>query len=160
MTSRTKNLNRKSNVRRQRDPIPWKYCFLTLICGLFLVTGFFYAARQHFSSMELGMKNARLRTQIEDLKSENRRLELNKTIATTPGEIKKSVKKMGLTNLTNMTARNVEVVKLKERVEEKSDEKKIEKVKDSKPQDNENKKSDKDNDKNKNSDKTGQTEKS
>ncbi len=156
MTSRTKNLNRKSNVRRQRDPIPWKYCFLTIICGLFLVTGFFYAARQHFSSMELGMKNAKLRTQIEELKSDNRRLDLERTIATTPVEVIKSMKKLGLTNLMNMTARNVEVTKSKKKVDEKFVEVKAEKIKISKLQEKADKKVSKDED----SDKTGRIEKS
>ena len=40
MTSRAKSLKRKSTVRRKGDPIPWKYCLLTLVCGLFLVAGF------------------------------------------------------------------------------------------------------------------------
>ena len=98
---------RRSNVRRQRDPLPWKYCFLTLVCGLLLVAGFFWAARSHFASMDYGMKNAELRKQIEDLQSENRRLQLSREIALSPAEIKKAAKKLGL---TAMTAENIEIV--------------------------------------------------
>ncbi len=107
MKTRTKAVKRNSNVRRQSDPLPFKYGFLTVICGLFLVFGFFMAARSHFATMDYGMKNAKLRQQIEELKSENRRLQLSKEMALTPAEIKKAAKKLGL---TTMTARNIEVV--------------------------------------------------
>jgi hypothetical protein len=109
---------RTSKVRRQRDPIPWKYCILTLVCGLFLVSGFFWAARAHFSSMDYGMKNAKLRKEIEQLKSETRRLKLAREIALSPAEIKKAAKKLGL---TTMTARNIEVVETKETVVKEPD---------------------------------------
>lgn len=94
------------NNRRQREPIPWKYCFLTLGCGLLLVVGFFFAARSHFSSIDFGIKNSKLRKQIEELESDKRRLILSKEIALSPGEIKKAAKKLGL---TEMTASNIEV---------------------------------------------------
>lgn len=121
MKARTKTLKRKSKVRRQRDPIPWKYCFLTLVCGLLLVGGFFYAARQHFSSMDYGMKNATLRKQLDEIKSEKRRLLLSKEIALSHESIKKAAKKLGL---TAMTARNIEVFdysKTKENADQKSE---------------------------------------
>lgn len=109
---RKRNLpkTKSSKVRRQRDPIPWKYCLLTVACGLLLVAGFFYAARSHFSSMDYAMKNAELRREIEDLKSETRRLKLSKEIALSPAEIKKAAQKLGL---TTMTVKNIEVVKTK-----------------------------------------------
>lgn len=89
-----------------RDQIPWRYCILTLCCGLILVVGFFFAARQHFSSIDFGIKNSRLRKQIDDLESDKRRLILAKEIALSPAEIKKAAKKIGL---TEMTASNIEV---------------------------------------------------
>ena len=89
-----------------RDSIPWKYCFLTLACGLMLVVGFFFAARSHFASIDFGIKNSRLRKQIEELESDKRRLILSKEIALSPAEIKKAAKKIGL---TEMTAGNIEV---------------------------------------------------
>lgn len=107
MRKKAQPRKRISSVRRQRDPLPWKYCLLTLVCGLFLVSGFFWAARAHFSSMDYGMKNAKLRKEIDQLKSETRRLKLAREIALSPGEIKKAAKKLGL---MNMTARNIEVV--------------------------------------------------
>lgn len=93
-------------IKRERDPIPWRYCLLTLVCGVFLVGGFFVAARQHFSSIDLSIKNSRLKKQIEDLEDDKRRFLLAKEIALTPSEIKKAAKKIGL---TEMTASNIEV---------------------------------------------------
>lgn len=93
-------------ITRERDPIPWKYCLLTLVCGLFLVIGFFGAARQHFSSIDLGIQNSKLRKQIEELESEQRRLLLSKEIVMSPSEIKKTAKKLGF---TEMSASNIEV---------------------------------------------------
>lgn len=91
---------RNEKVKRQRDPLPWRYCLLTLVCGLFLVGGFFYAARQHFSAMEFGIKNAKLRQQKEDLESEQRRLFLTREVSLSPAEIKKAAKKIGLQEFT------------------------------------------------------------
>ena len=101
-----KNTNREK-VRREKDPIPWRYWLLTLVCGVFLVGGFFLAARSHFSSMDFGIKNSSLKKQIEDLESEKRRLLLLKEIALSPTEIKKAAKKLGL---TEMTASSFQVV--------------------------------------------------
>ncbi len=126
---RKRNLpkTKSSKVRRQRDPIPWKYCLLSLACGLLLVAGFFYAARSHFSSMDYAMKNAELRKEIDELKSETRRLQLAREISLSPGEIKKAAKKLGL---TEMSARNIQAVETKsiKAFFESSDEDKIDSV--------------------------------
>jgi hypothetical protein len=100
-----RNLNEK--IRREQDPIPWRYCLLTLICGLLLVGGFFWAARQHFSAMDFGIKNAKLRQQKESLESEKRLLDRNREISLSPSEIKKVAKKIGLQDLT---AESIEVI--------------------------------------------------
>jgi hypothetical protein len=71
-----------------------------------LVVGFFFAARSHFSSIDFGIKNSRLRKQIEELEADKRRLILSKEIALSPAEIKKAAKRIGL---TEMTASNIEV---------------------------------------------------
>jgi hypothetical protein len=87
-------------IQRERDPLPWRYCLLTLVCGLFLVVGFFFAARQHFSSIEYGIKNSKLKNQLEEVVAEKRRLLLEKEVALTPAEIKKAAKKLGLSEIT------------------------------------------------------------
>lgn len=103
-TARTSITPKKDN--REYNSIPWRYCLLTLICGLFLVVGFFGAARQHFSSIEFGIKNSKLRKQVDELEAEQRRMLLMKEVVLSPGEIKKSAKKMGFTELS---ASNIEV---------------------------------------------------
>lgn len=100
MNKRPVAKNRNERIRRERDPIPWRYCILTLICGLFLVAGFFWAANRHFSVMEFGIKNAKLRREKENLEAEQRRLYLMREIALSPAEIKKAAKKIGLQDLT------------------------------------------------------------
>ncbi|HEX8639485.1 MAG TPA: hypothetical protein VF692_15555 [Pyrinomonadaceae bacterium] len=92
-------------LKRERAPLPWRYFMMTVLCGLFLVVGFFFAARQHFSAIDYGIKNSRLRKQIDELETEKRQLMLAKEIALSPAEIKKAAKKMGL---SAMTASNIE----------------------------------------------------
>lgn len=94
------------NQREPRATMPRRYVLMTILCGLFLVVGFFFAASQHFSAMKYGMKNSALRKQIDELETEKRQLMLAKEIALSPAEIKKAAKKMGL---TAMTASNIEV---------------------------------------------------
>src|SRR3954447_14445874 len=59
-------------------------------CVTVLACGFFFAARQHFSTMDFGMKNSRLRKQIDDLESEKRRLMLAREVSLSPAELKKA----------------------------------------------------------------------
>ena len=74
----------------------WRTYTLILTCCLLTATGFFLAGRQHFSWMDYGMKNSRLRKQIDDLEAEKRRLLLAREISLSPMEIKKAAKKFGL----------------------------------------------------------------
>ncbi len=106
-----RNITKKERIKREKDPIPWRYCLTTLACGLFLVAGFFGAARQHFASMDLGFKNSELRKQLTKLEDENRRLLLSKEIALSPGEIKKSAQKIGMVELS---ASNIEIFSTRE----------------------------------------------
>jgi hypothetical protein len=96
--------NQKKKTSRRANPIPWRYCVLTLFCGLLLITGFFFAARQHFSSIDYSIKNSRLRKQLDELEADKRRLVLAKEIALSPAEIKKVAKKIGFTETTNKIA--------------------------------------------------------
>ena len=110
------NSNKNSSVKRERDPIPWKYCILTLVCGLLLVGGFFVAARQHFSVMDFAIKNAKLRREKENLESEQRRLYLTREISISPAEIKKAAKKIGLQELT---AQSIQIMMPKKSTDKK-----------------------------------------
>ncbi len=92
---------KNERVRRERDPIPWRYCFLTLLCGGILVVGFFFAARQHFSAISLGMKNSELRKQRDELQTEERRLKVSREVAFSPSELEKAAKNIGLEKISN-----------------------------------------------------------
>jgi hypothetical protein len=70
------------------------YVAATAVCCV-LVAGFFLAARQHFSSIDFGIKNSRLRRQLDELQAEKRRLLLSKEITLSPAEIKKAAKRVG-----------------------------------------------------------------
>ncbi|CAN5292093.1 hypothetical protein BH20ACI1_BH20ACI1_10930 [soil metagenome] len=114
-------------INRQSEPLPLRYILLTLTCGLILIVGFFFAARQHFSSIDYGIKNSKLKKQIEELETDKRQLQLAKEIALTPSEIKKAAQKIGL---TMMTASNIEVFRPNGETAEKP---KVEKIDDVKP---------------------------
>jgi hypothetical protein len=71
------------------------YVAATAVCCV-LVAGFFLAARQHFSSIDFGIKNSRLRRQLDELQAEKRRLMLSKEITLSPAEIRKAAKRVGV----------------------------------------------------------------
>ena len=74
----------------------WRVILIVGVCSALFAAGFFVAGRQHFASMDYGMKNSRLRKQIEELESQKRRLILAREISLSPNEIKKAAKKAGL----------------------------------------------------------------
>jgi len=67
------------------------------MCGAILVTGFFFAGKLHFSSMDYGIRNSRLRKQLDELESEKRRLLLAREVSLSPAELIKSARKIGFT---------------------------------------------------------------
>lgn len=93
---------KRHNVQRNRrsgaainSAMPWRFFILMVLCAAVLASGFFYAARQHFSTMDLGLKNSKMRKQIEDLESERRRLILSKEVSLSPSEIARTAHSMG-----------------------------------------------------------------
>lgn len=94
---------KRHNVKRARmsgrteftSSLPWRFFALTILCASILAAGFFFAARQHFMVMDLGLKNSKLRKQIEDLEFERRRLILAKEISISPLEITRAAGVMG-----------------------------------------------------------------
>lgn len=99
MNKRDKHMSikRKANVP-ERKPGRFRTYSLISVCALLLVAGFFFAGRQHFSSMDYGMKNSKLRRQIDQLEAEKRRLLLAREISLSPAELKKAAKKVGITD--------------------------------------------------------------
>lgn len=108
MKKRTLSDKRKPRIRREFDPK--KYCILTLLCNAILAGGLFLAATFHFSSINYGMKNAKLRSEIEELKSKKRRLLLLREISLSPSAIEKAAREIGL---REVTPASIEVVSYK-----------------------------------------------
>ena len=73
----------------ERNSSTFLYVLLTIACAAFLATGFFFAARQHFAAMDLGMKNSTLRKQIEEMEGQKRQLVLAREIIRSPAEMKR-----------------------------------------------------------------------
>lgn len=99
--------NNRSTVRREREPLPWKFTLATLLSGAVLVAGFLLAAKNHFTSIDYCIKNSELKKQLGELESEKRRLMLARETVLAPGEIKKAARRLGL---VEMTAMNIEAV--------------------------------------------------
>lgn len=73
----------------ERNTTTFLYVLLTIACAAFLATGFFFAARQHFAAMDLGMKNSMLRKQIEGMEGQKRQLVLAREMVRSPAEMKR-----------------------------------------------------------------------
>ena len=79
--------------------LPLSYYVVIAICGCIIAAGFLFAARQHFASMDLGMKNSKLRKQLEELETENRRLTLAREVALSPMEITRTARTLGFVSV-------------------------------------------------------------
>jgi len=86
------------------EPKRWRTYLLMAVCLTLLVSGFFFAGRQHFSSMEYGMKNSKLRNQIIQLEAEKLRLVHAREVSLSPGEIRKAAKKAGIVGTPDVTS--------------------------------------------------------
>jgi hypothetical protein len=94
---------KRRNIHRVHKPAPnernpsfqWRFVLLTIICVGIVASGFIAAARQQFATMEFGLKNSKLRKQVEDLESERRRLILAKEVSLSPLELKQTAAKLG-----------------------------------------------------------------
>lgn len=112
--------SRRKDIRasqRRQDSHRGRTYSLMLVCGLMLVSGFFFAGRQHFSSMDFGIKNSRLRRQIDELEAEKRRLLLAREVSLSPMEIKKAAKKAGMNDVAAVAG---EVAQLASATKEKA----------------------------------------
>ncbi len=76
--------------------LPWTFVLLVIICACVVGTGFFFAARQHFNSIDYGIKNSKLRDQLQNLEAEKRRLLLAREVALSPVAMRKAARGLGL----------------------------------------------------------------
>ena len=121
-TKKTQKRKRKqSRAVRERVSVPIKYGILTVVCGAFLVAGFFGAARQHFASIDYGIKNSKLRKQVKELEAEKQRLILAREVAYSPAKIKKAARKIGMVETSSRIQPTFAAVKIS--ADEKKDDK-------------------------------------
>ncbi|MBX7054741.1 MAG: hypothetical protein K1X36_07280 [Pyrinomonadaceae bacterium] len=95
----TKREQKRRSNTRNRNISPAGRLQLYVLMGIFvaiLVTGFFFAARQHFASIDYGIRNSKLRKQLDDLETEKRRLLLAREVSVAPSQIKQAAKKLGI----------------------------------------------------------------
>ena len=97
-------MNKPSRRMTAETTPSWIYIAVTLACVCFLAIGFFFAARQHFMAMDLGIKNSRLRKQLEEMEGENRRLVLAREVVRSPLEIRRIAARRGLRNADEVFA--------------------------------------------------------
>ncbi len=84
--------------------LSWSFMLLVVVCGCVIAVGFFFAARQHFTSMDFSIKNSRLREQLQNLETEKRRLLLAREIASSPLYIRKAASAMGMRETAEVAA--------------------------------------------------------
>jgi hypothetical protein len=77
---------------------------LVVVCACVIAVGFFFAARQHFTSMDFSIKNSKLREQLQNLETEKRRLLLAREIASSPLSIRKAASAMGMRETAEIAA--------------------------------------------------------
>src|ERR687898_385265 len=84
--------------------LSWSFILLIIVCTCVVAAGFFFAARQHFTSMDYGIKNSKLREQLRNLEAEKRRLLLAREVAQSPISVRKAAREIGLREVTEEVA--------------------------------------------------------
>jgi hypothetical protein len=84
--------------------LSWSFILLVIVCACVVAAGFFFAARQHFTSMDYSIKNSKLRDQLQNLETEKRRLLLAREVALSPLAIRKAANSLGLRQASDFAA--------------------------------------------------------
>ena len=87
--------SRRQTVVPARE-LSWGFILLVVVCAGVVAAGFFFAARQHFTSIDYGIKNSKLREQLENLQAEKRRLQLAREVALSPIAVTKAARAIGM----------------------------------------------------------------
>ena len=107
MKSNTPNIPKKTSSPQVN--LSWQYYVTATICCTILVAGFFLAARQHFSSMEYGLQNSKLRRTLDELQSEKRKLLVSREVSMSPIELRKAVRRIGFMDSPTAPNENVRI---------------------------------------------------
>lgn len=107
---RKRSTPQKTITRKTHSQLPaWQCYAMAAVCCSVLATGFFFAARQHFSSVDFGIKNSRLRKQLDELQSEKRRLLLTKEITMSPTEIRRAARRVGFIDTPAVAPESIKI---------------------------------------------------
>lgn len=93
---RVPSKQQNSKIHRDRDVRALSRLALLLFCGLFLASGFVFAAQQHFAAVAYGYKSEGLRLERERLLEEKQHLLLKKEQAFAPARLAKQARQLGL----------------------------------------------------------------
>jgi len=67
-----------------------------LTAAAILAVGFLYAGHQHFAALHLGYETEKLRSALTDAKEEQRRLTVQKEVATSPARLEQAARQLGM----------------------------------------------------------------
>ncbi|QYO65919.1 hypothetical protein [Leptolyngbya sp. 7M] len=99
-----RNVNRNRTAGQiETSSFPWGLLLLAIAGAAIISTGLFFAATRHFASMQLGIANAKLRSQLQELNDEKRRLELERELALSPAVIKRTARSLGFQEAALLT---------------------------------------------------------
>jgi hypothetical protein len=93
---RVPSKQRNSKIHRDRDVRALSRLALLLFAGLFLASGFVFAAEQHFAAIDYGYRSEGLRQEREKLLAERELLKLKKEQAFAPARLASQARELGL----------------------------------------------------------------
>jgi cell division protein FtsL len=93
---RLPSTQRNFTITRERDRRAFSRLALLLMCGLVLTGGFVFAAGQHFAAVRYGYQSEELRRERARLLEEQRRLLLEREVATSPTRLERAAREIGL----------------------------------------------------------------
>jgi cell division protein FtsL len=67
-----------------------------LAAAAILAIGFLYAGHQHFAALRLGYETEKLRNALTDAKDEQRRLTMQREVATSPARLEQAARQLGM----------------------------------------------------------------
>jgi cell division protein FtsL len=83
-------------VVKEKDRHAVKRFSSLLTAAAILAVGFLYAGHQHFAALHLGYETEKLRTALTDAKEEQRRLTVQKEMATSPARLEQAARQLGM----------------------------------------------------------------
>lgn len=89
----------KNEIRHERDGRHLSQCIIAVIGGIFIACGFAFAAQQHFNAVQCSARNVEMQRERERLKTEHKRLIFEREMATSPAQLEKRARKIGLQNV-------------------------------------------------------------